>query len=172
MNSRAKLFGHPIHQMLIVFPFGLLATSLVFDIAYWATGNGRWADIAYVMIASGLVGGVVAAVFGLIDWLAIPGGTRAKKIGALHGIGNVDVMVLFGISWFLRSSHPALPGVASLILSAVGVALALVTGWLGGELVDRLAVGVHDGAHLDAPSSLSSKSASGVASRPSYATRT
>ena len=52
MNSKAKLFGHPIHQMLIVFPLGLLATSLIFDIVYQITDNGRWADIAYVMIAS------------------------------------------------------------------------------------------------------------------------
>ena len=27
MDSRAKLLGHPIHQMLIVFPLGLLATA-------------------------------------------------------------------------------------------------------------------------------------------------
>jgi hypothetical protein len=33
------------------------------------------------------------------------------------------------------------------------------TGWLGGELVDRLGVGVDRGAHLDAPSSLSGRPA-------------
>ena len=32
MNSRAKLFGHPIHQMLIVFPLGLLAAAVIFDV--------------------------------------------------------------------------------------------------------------------------------------------
>src|SRR4051812_38208764 len=106
MNSKAKLLGHPIHQMLIVFPLGLLATSLVFDIVYKVTGNGRWADIAYVMIASGIIAGLVAAVFGLIDWLAIPKATRAKRIGALHGIGNVVVVALFAISWLLRYPHP------------------------------------------------------------------
>lgn len=164
MNAKAKLFGHPIHQMLIVFPLGLLATSLIFDIVYWSTGNGRWADIAYVMIASGIVGGLIAAVFGLIDWLAIPKGTRAKRIGALHGIGNVVVVALFGISWLLRYDNPVSPDVASLILSIAGVALATVTGWLGGELVDRLAVGVDEGAHLDAPSSLSGKPARELAS--------
>jgi uncharacterized membrane protein len=160
MNSRARLLGHPIHQMLIVFPLGLLATSLIFDIVYQITGNGRWADVAYVMIASGLVGGVVASVFGLVDWLAIPKATRAKRIGALHGIGNAVVMVLFAISWLFRHGHPASPGIAPLILSIAGVTLSLVTAWLGGELVDRLAVGVHEGAHLNAPSSLSGKSAS------------
>lgn len=171
MHARAKIFGHPIHQMLIVFPLGLLATSLVFDIVYEATGNGRWADISYVMIASGIIGGLLAAVFGLIDWLAIPGGTRAKRIGALHGIGNVVVVALFVISWLLRYDNAGLPGTGAFILSIAGVALALVTGWLGGELVDRLAVGVDDGAHLDAPSSLSGRPARDVATGPSYVAR-
>jgi uncharacterized membrane protein len=165
MNSRAKLFGHPVHQMLIVFPLGLLATSLVFDIVYKATGNARWADIAFVMIASGIIGGLLSAVFGLIDWLAIPQGTRAKRIGALHGIGNVAVVGLFAVSWLLRYDHPVYAGSAPLVLSIVAVGLALVTGWLGGELVDRLAVGVDDGAHLDAPSSLSGRPVSEMASR-------
>jgi uncharacterized membrane protein len=47
----------------------------------------------------------------------------------------------------------------ALVLALVGAGLALVTGWLGGELVDRLGVGVDDGAHLDAPSSLSGRPA-------------
>lgn len=165
MHAKAKLFGHPIHQMLIVFPLGLLATSLIFDIAYHVSGSARWADIAYVMIACGVVGGLVAAVFGLIDWLAIPARTRAKRIGALHGIGNVVVVALFAGSWLLRHDNPLRPDTASLVLSIMGVALAVVTGWLGGELVDRLAVGVDEGAHLDAPSSLSRHPASKVAPR-------
>jgi uncharacterized membrane protein len=172
MRGKARLFGHPIHQMLIVFPLGLLATSLLFDIVYRVTGNGRWADIAYVMIATGIIGGLVAAIFGLIDWLAIPGGTRAKRIGALHGIGNVGVVALFAISWLLRHDHPLAPGMGALILSIAGVVLASVTGWLGGELVDRLAVGVDEGAHLNAPSSLSGRPASEVAPHSTYTART
>jgi uncharacterized membrane protein len=171
MHAKAKLFGHPIHQMLIVFPLGLLATSLVFDIVYEATGNVRWADISYVMIASGIIGGLVAAIFGLVDWLAIPGGTRAKRIGALHGIGNVVVVALFAISWLVRYSHGGLPDAAALVLSIAGVALAVVTGWLGGELVDRLAVGVHEGANVNAPSSLSGRPAQDSVPGPGYVAR-
>lgn len=159
MESRAKLFGHPIHQMLIVFPLGLLATSLFFDIAHLASGNGRWADIAYWLIAVGVVTGLLAAVFGFIDWLAIPSGTRAKAIGLWHGGGNVVVVVLFIVSWYLRSPDPAHPAMLPFVLSLVAVLLALVTGWLGGELVDRLGVGVDPGAHVNAPSSLSGRPA-------------
>jgi uncharacterized membrane protein len=159
MESRAKLFGHPIHQMLIVFPLGLLATSLLFDIVYLVTENGRFADISFWMIASGLVSGLIAGVFGLIDWVAIPSNTRAKRIGALHGIGNLLVTGLFAVSWFLRYDAPYVPEAGAIVLSGLAVMLALVTGWLGGELVDRLAVGVDDGAHLNSPSSLSQRSA-------------
>lgn len=159
MESRAKLFGHPIHQMLIVFPLGLLATSFVFDLVYLATDNTRWADISFWMMASGIVGGLLAAVFGLIDFLAIPGGTRAKRIGAMHGVGNVVVVGLFAASWLIRYDVPMVPEPGAIVLSALGVSLALFTGWLGGELVDRLAVGVDTGAHLDSPSSLSDRPA-------------
>ena len=155
MESRAKLLGHPIHQMLIVFPLGLLAMAIIFDVIAIALGNGYWSEIAFWMIASGVVTGLLAAPFGLIDWLAIPSGTRAKRLGALHGIGNVVVIALFALSWLLRRDAPAAPQAVALALSFAGGFLALGTGWLGGELVDRLAIGVDDGAHPDAPSSLS-----------------
>lgn len=157
MESRAKLFGHPIHQMLIVFPLGLLATALVFDAVQLITGDGFWSEISHWMIAAGVVSGLLAAPFGLIDWLAIPSGTRAKRIGAVHGAGNVVVLALYTISWLMRTAQPSAPDVPALAIAFLGGGLAIVTGWLGGELVDRLAVGVDEGANLDAPSSLSVK---------------
>jgi uncharacterized membrane protein len=157
MESRAKLFGHPIHQMLIVFPFGLLAMALVFDVLYLATRNGYWSEVSYAMIAAGIVTGLLAAPFGFVDWLAIPGGTRAKRVGAMHGAGNLAVLVLYAMSWAQRGIDPRAPEMIAFLFSFVGGALALVTGWLGGELVDRLAIGVDDGAHVDAPSSLKTR---------------
>ncbi len=67
MESRAKLFGHPIHPMLIPFPLGLLATTLVFDIIHRLSGNEPWAEVAYWMIVAGIIGGLAAAPFGWID---------------------------------------------------------------------------------------------------------
>ena len=157
MDSRAKLFGHPIHQMLIVFPLGLLAMAVIFDLFAIGLGNGYWSEIAYWMIAAGVVTGLLAAPFGFVDWLAIPAGTRAKRIGALHGIGNVIVVLLFALSWWMRGDAPRAPDAVALTLSFAAVCLALFTGWLGGELVDRLAVGVDEGAHVNAPSSLTTR---------------
>jgi uncharacterized membrane protein len=159
MESRTKVLGHPVHPILIVFPLGLLATSVIFDIAYMATGNVRLSDAAYWMIVAGVVGGLVAAPFGLIDWLAIPAGTRAKSIGAWHGVGNVVVLILVAVSWYIRSRAGVPPTAAAYVFSFIGVGLALGTGWLGGELVDRLGVGVDPGAHVNAPNSLSDRRA-------------
>ena len=157
MESRAKLLGHPVHQMLIVFPLGLLAMAVIFDLLTIGLNQGYWSEIAYWMIAAGVITGLLAAPFGFIDWLAIPSGTRAKRIGAIHGAGNVVVVVMFGLSWLMRSDAPQAPGALALALSFAAGGLALITGWLGGELVDRLAVGVDEGAHVDAPSSLTTR---------------
>jgi uncharacterized membrane protein len=160
MESRAKLLGHAIHPMLIVFPLGLLVTSLVFDVVQLVTGNTEFSVVAFWAIAGGILGGLAAAVFGFWDWLAIPSGTRAKAVGLWHGGGNVLVVVLFALGWWLRSgSADRVPGTGAFVLSLVAVGLGAVTGWLGGELVERLRVGVDEGAHLDAPNSLSGKPA-------------
>ena len=158
MESKAKALGHPIHQMLIPFPFGLLSTAVIFDIVYLIWKNPTMVTVSFWMMVAGIIGALAAAPFGLIDWLSIPSGTRANRIGMVHGLGNVVVLLLFVASAWLRYSvagfTPYVPTTAALVLSFAGFALAGVTGWLGGELVDRLSVGVDDGAHLDAPNSL------------------
>jgi uncharacterized membrane protein len=164
MESRAKLVGHAIHPMLIVFPLGLLGMAAIFDLIYTFTGNSGFPAAVYYMIPAGIVTGLLAAGFGTIDWLAFPDRTRARGVGMWHGIGNVVVVVLFALRWWMRGSDPAhLPTTTAVLLSVIGVLLALVTGWLGGELVERLHIGVDPGANPDAPSSLSSDPPAGMA---------
>lgn len=155
MESRARLFGHAVHPMLIVFPLGLLVTALLFDIAYLTTRNTVFATVAYWNIVGGVIGGLAAGLFGLIDWLAIPKGTRARAIGAWHGIGNVVLLALFAASaWLRHGATEYVPDTLALALAIGAVAIGLVTSWMGGELVERLGIGVTPGAHPDAPSSL------------------
>jgi uncharacterized membrane protein len=157
MTSRAKAFGHPIHPMLIPFPVGLLVTAVVFDIIYLITDRTGFAVASGYMIGAGIVGGLLAAPFGWIDWFKIPADTRAKNIGLVHGLANIVVMVLFAVSWLLRFRADWEPTTIALVCSFVAVVIASVAAWLGGELVDRLAIGIDEGAHPDAPSSLSHK---------------
>lgn len=155
METRFKLLGHPVHPMLIVFPLGLLSTAVLFDVLYLVTGNEDLATFSFWAIAAGIVGGLAAALFGLIDWLALPSDTRAKGVGLTHGIGNVVVVVLFAVSWLLRLDDPAFaPNLLPFVVGFAGAALATFTAWLGGELVYRLRVAVDDDAGLDASSSL------------------
>jgi uncharacterized membrane protein len=154
MESKVKLLGHPVHQMLVVFPLGLLGTSVVFDLIHLATASAYCASVAYALIVAGVIAGLLAAPFGTIDWLSIPQRTRAKAIGALHGGGNLVVVLLFACSWWLRHARIDDPPAVAWVVSFCGAALALVTAWLGGELVDRLGVGVSPYADLNARSSL------------------
>ena len=156
MESKTKFLGHPIHPVLVMFPFGLLATSLIFDVIHMISGNPSLPTASFYMIAAGVIGGLIAALFGFIDWLALPNNSRAKYIGGWHGIGNVVVVVLFAASWLLRRDNlNFIPDSLAVILSFAGAGLALITGWIGGELIYRLGVGVDPGANVNAPSSLS-----------------
>ena len=166
MKAKATLLAHPIHPMLIAFPLGLLPVAAIFDIIYLCTQNGHWADVSYWIIAAGIIGALIAAVFGFVDWLGIPEATRAKYIGLIHGASNFIVVVLFIVSWFMRRPDPAAPSVLAIVLGWIGTVIALFAGWLGGELVYRLNVAVDDGANLNAPNSLSGRPASERASGP------
>jgi uncharacterized membrane protein len=156
MKGKATALGHSIHPMVIVFPLGLFATAAIFDLLYLFTDEADYPVAAAYVIAAGIIGGVVAAATGWIDWFSIPSGTRAKRIGLIHGVGNAVVLLLFVANWLLRMNQPQWqPGGLAITLSIVAVLGALFTGWLGGELVERLGVSVDEGANLDAASSLS-----------------
>ena len=160
MESRYKLLGHPVHPMLIPYPVAMLSTPAVFDVLGLLTGDGTWHTVAFWMIVAGLLVGAVAGVFGLLDWLTLPPGTRAKSLGLLHGSGNLVVLILFALNVLLRLGSIERPGLLAVVLTLLGAALVGITAWLGGELPYRLAVGVDEGAHLDAPNSLSGRPAS------------
>jgi uncharacterized membrane protein len=163
MESKVKLLGHPIHPMLVVVPLGAFIAAVLFDaLSLWG-GLQTLAEVGYWNIALGVVGGLLAAVFGFIDWLAIPVNTRAKKIGLLHGSINVLVVATFAFVWLTRRASADVAATPMLFgIEVAALVLGSVAAWLGGELVDRLGVGVDEGAHLNAPSSLSGRSARAV----------
>lgn len=174
MNEGAKLLGHSVHPIMIVYPLGLLSTAVMFDVANMFFDSATFAVVAYWMIFAGLIGGLAAAFFGWVDWWAIANGTRAKSVGLYHGLLMGFVLILFAVSLLLRDGNTYAVSTAAIAFSALGFVLALVGGWLGGELVERLGVGVHAGANTNAPNSLTTdmpgKDApiSGVASKAAH----
>jgi uncharacterized membrane protein len=158
MESRAKLLGHPVHQMLVPIPVGLFIVAAVLDIVDLFVDASWIPTVTFWNLLMGIGAALLAAVFGLTDWTKIPAGTRAKRIGTLHGVGNVIAVALFSAAVWLRSGQsPVDDSSAPLWFEVIALVLLGVTGWLGGELVDRLGVGVDDGAHVNAPSSLRTK---------------
>jgi len=172
MKSKVTVAGHALHPMLIVFPLGLLATSVIWDVVALASSmpsdHVRWATIAFWTVVAGVVGALLAAVPGFIDWLAIPRNTRARKIGLWHMVINLVVVALFAISLFARARTDGGYGyaaVGAMLPGWIAVALALVSGWLGGELVETLGIGVRDDANPNAPSPLGGARRAGSSGR-------
>jgi uncharacterized membrane protein len=137
--------GHPIHPMLIPFPIALWVFSLVADLIYVWGDNPAWAWIAFYTLAGGIMGAILAAVFGIIDYFSIQD-KKVSKIAAWHARINVLALLLFAASFYLRTGSGASIVGGSfripLLLSALGVVSVTLSGWLGGELVFKHGVAV------------------------------
>lgn len=148
-QSTAKIAGHPIHPMLVVFPIAFWIAALVCDIVYLGDGAAGWAVAAMWLVGAGAVMAIIAALAGFADFF---GDSRVRRIRHAwnHMIGNAIALVLSLLSLSLRVSEGAAEAVApwGVALSAIVVIMIGYTGWLGGELVYRHRVGVSD---ADAP---------------------
>ncbi|MBX7269431.1 DUF2231 domain-containing protein [Micromonospora sp. Llam7] len=155
MESRLKILGHPVHPMLVMFPVALLVTAVLFDIVDTVGGPDFLGEVAYWNLTVGLIGGLLAAAAGVFDLLAIPTGTRAKRVALTHAAANVAMILLFAAVWVVRlNADSRAAGGALIAIEVVALGILGVGAWLGGELVDRLGVGVDHDANLDASSSL------------------
>ena len=134
MASRASIAGHPIHPMLVPLPIGLFVFSFVCDLLFlWQPGNAAWSTVALYAMGGGIVGALLAAVFGLVDLLSLAP-SKAKRIGIWHMVVNLTVVAIFVGDFFLRMGTAPGSGLP-VLLSLAGVLLLLVSGWLGGEMV-------------------------------------
>lgn len=155
MEARARVLGHPIHQMLIPIPFGLFVTGVLLDVVARFVDVSALTIVSFWNLAIGIGAGVLAAIFGVIDFTAIPKGTRARRVGVLHAVFNTVVLVLLTIAVVQRAGEQFYrPADLAFGLEIAALLIAGVAGWLGGELVDTLGIGVEPDAHPDAPSSL------------------
>jgi uncharacterized membrane protein len=141
MKTPASIKNHPLHPMLIAFPIGLWIFSLICDGIGIASGIPEWHVVAFYTMAGGLVGGLIAAVPGTFDLFSLKD-KRAKTIGFWHMSINIAVVTIFAIDIGMRVGDIPSPPNFAIGLSVIAVALLAVSGWLGGELVHVLRVGV------------------------------
>jgi uncharacterized membrane protein len=141
--STAAIGGHPIHPMLVVFPIAFLVGALATDLAFWRTGDHFWALASEWLLAAGVIMGALAAVAGLIEFIAIRR-VRSLAAGWVHFLGNAAAILiaLWNLLRRLGGDPSAMVVPYGIVLSAIVVALFLVTGWLGGELVFRHRIGI------------------------------
>jgi uncharacterized membrane protein len=133
MSSPASIKKHPLHPMLVGVPIGLWVFALVCDVVHALNGNGVWQSVGTYCIAGGIVGAILAAVPGLIDYFSIDE-AEMRRIANLHLAVNLGAVVLFAINLWLRFRLPA-DSFLPLVLSIAGVLAMGVGGWLGGEMV-------------------------------------
>lgn len=62
------------------------------------------------LIAFGLVGGLLAALFGFIDYFTIPMGSGVRGTAARHMLVNLVVVSLYAVNLYLRWHTPELAG--------------------------------------------------------------
>lgn len=142
MQGKATLGGHPIHPMLIPLPIGFFIGSLVCDIITYYQDPAFFSRMSEVLIGFGIIGALLAAVFGLIDYTSAPMSDGAKRTATTHLILNLVLVAVYAVDFYLRLSNPIVP--AGYVLSVIGVILLGISGYLGGHLSFVGHVGVEE----------------------------
>ncbi len=142
MKSKASIKSHPLHPILIGFPIAFFMGAFVFDLLSLLLNKPILTATGYYLVIAGIIGALLAAVPGFIDFLyTVPPKSSAKKRAAKHGLLNVTNLLLFVVIFFLRRNNSIdLPVI--LAMEAVGITILSTAGWLGGTLVYRNQIGV------------------------------
>jgi nitrite reductase/ring-hydroxylating ferredoxin subunit/uncharacterized membrane protein len=141
MRSQASIKGHPIHPMLIVYPFAFLTGAFAFNVAAAASRNRDLGTVTNYLIPTGVATGLLAAAAGIVDYLSVvPPKSSGKERARKHALLNTAALGLFTTSWLLGRSgtRRSLP----LVLQGLGSAAMSVAGYMGGTLVYRNQIGV------------------------------
>ncbi len=143
-NALAGPYGHPFHAMVVTVPIGTWVAAVIFDLVALVgddpaafTIGARW------LLGIGLIGAILAAILGLMDWTRIAPGTKAKRFANFHMILNLGAIVIFGIDWILHLGDDE-PTVTGFVLGIIGLIGIAISGFLGGELAYRYGVRVAD----------------------------
>jgi uncharacterized membrane protein len=145
MYSKVKIFGHPLHPMIIAFPVAFYTAAMVSYIVYNSTLDVFWFKLAYVNNFAGVVMAAVAALPGFIDWLGIPNNIKAKSTGVLHMSANILALICFLVNMVMVYNQwtVAQPDMRySIPLTIVGFLFTIGAGYLGWTLVQTHHIGV------------------------------
>jgi uncharacterized membrane protein len=141
-----KIFGHPVHIILIHFPSALLPMDFACSLIAYFGGPASLTDAAFYAAAGGVILGWLAVITGSIDLLPLV----KKKPGSLnkaliHGTVNTTVLLAFTVMAIISyKNFPALvpDGAVKLWVKGILVLVLGVGNFLGGSLIlkDKIAV--------------------------------
>jgi uncharacterized membrane protein len=151
MQGKATIAGHPIHPILVTFPIGCFVAAVVSNIVSIWAGPVFWAAMSTWLLLFGVIGALVAAIFGFIDYLSAPMTPAARSIAAWHMTLNIGMVAIFGLACAVRFlDHTSPLGYG---LTGIGIIVLAVAGILGGNLAHGHLVGSSEadiGAQRDA----------------------
>jgi uncharacterized membrane protein len=142
-----RIFGHPIHVMLIHFPIGLLPMEFVLSGLAYIYQDTLLATAAFYCGVGGVATGYVAMLTGLLDLIAIPKENKpAMGTGLLHGFINGLVVLVYTV--FVYKAWQAYPNVnvqslATLLVKGLLVGCLLFGNFLGGRLIYQHHIGIN-----------------------------
>jgi len=139
MQGKATIAGHPIHPILVTVPIGCFVAAVASDVVSIWAGPMFWAQMSTWLLGFGVIGALVAAFFGFVDYLSAPMSALAKNLAAWHMMLNLATVVIFGTAFAMR----LLDNTSTLgyVLTGLGIVILGVSGYLGGEVAHRHLVG-------------------------------
>lgn len=139
-----RLWGHPIHMMLVHFPAALFPVGAAFSLLSFLFNDKSIALMNFYIICTGSAIGWIALIFGAIDLFKIPVNTKPFRIALTHGGLNILWLSVFTIVAGAQFKYyPAIP-TPSLIVTITETITAifmLYSNYLGGELILKFGVG-------------------------------
>src|SRR6476661_754838 len=146
--KNGRLFGHPVHSMLVHFPSGLFPVSLIFDILGVIFQNHCLACAAFYSIFAGIILGFIAVIFGAIDYIRLSPSDTAWNKASLHALLSITWLLIFAVVLGLKLKHFPLISIGTwteIGLSFVSVIGLIFSNYLGGDLIFRHHIGIEKG---------------------------
>lgn len=133
---------HPLHAILLAFPFPLFLGTLISDWAYTSTFEIQWLNFAAWMNAGGLFVGAFALLWAVI--MMFRSNTRWRGRPFIYAAVLLAMWILGFINALVHGKDAWATMPEGLYLSIISTALALVAAWIGYSGVGDAGLRVED----------------------------
>lgn len=133
----ATIIRHRLTGLLVVLSVAPAAFVAVLDMLYLIGGDVAWADRNLWLMTGAVVVGAVVTISVLVGGCWVLRATRSIGSVMLYALGSAAALSLIAASWAQRVEG-ASPGAVAILLACMGSSMALLSGLLGADLIDRM----------------------------------